>query len=105
MPNFMHGYKMPTFPSTWYHPIYGAAYIKDYGEFQKLDDDWREHPGVADMDRTETEARVVANHNDQIKREEIIKEAARLGIKPADAIVRNSVQSDVAAREGKPQPL
>lgn len=105
MPNFMHGYKMPTFPSTWYHPIYGAADIKDYAEWQKLDDDWREHPGVADMDRTETEARVVMNHNDQVKREQIVLEARRLNVSPEQAIVRNSVQSAEAVAEGNPQPL
>jgi hypothetical protein len=108
MPNFLHGVKMPTFPATWYHPIYGAREIRDYAEWSRLDDDWRETAGIADMDRTETEARVVANHNDQVKREQILQGARRAGIREDrvnDAIVRNSVQADEALKEGKAQPL
>jgi hypothetical protein len=108
MPNTYQGVKMPTFPSTWYHPVYGAREVKDYAEFSRLDDNWRETAGQADMDRTETEARIVANHNDQVKREHILESARRAGVRPEDVnntIVRNSVQSAEAVKQGKSQPL
>jgi hypothetical protein len=75
MPTTFRGNKLPTFPSTWYHPIYGARQVESYEDFQKLDNDWRETAGVADMDRTETEARVVMNHNEQVKRDMVLQAA------------------------------
>jgi hypothetical protein len=75
MPSTFRGNKLPTFPSTWYHPIYGARQVESYEDFQKLDNDWRETAGVADMDRTETEARVVMNHNEQVKRDMVLQAA------------------------------
>lgn len=99
MPNTYRGNPLPTFPATWYHPVYGAREIKDYAEFTRLDDDWRETAAKADMDRTETEARMVMNHNDQLKREAVLRAGGQ------DAIVRNSVQSAEAIKRGEPQPL
>lgn len=105
MPNFLHGTKMPTFPCTWYHPIYGAREIQNYDEWMRLDDDWRETAGIADMDRTEREARVVIHHNEALKREMILAAGRQAGVREQDAIVRNSVQATEAIKEGKAQPL
>jgi hypothetical protein len=104
MPNFLHGTKLPTFPSTWYHCVYGAAEIRTYEDFLRLGEGWRETAALADADRTETDARIVMNHNDQVKREQIIEEARRLNIPPNQAIVRNSAQAAEATKEGKAQP-
>jgi hypothetical protein len=75
MPNTFLGTPLPTFPSTWYHPIYGARQIDSYEDFQKLDQDWRATAAEADKDRTETEAQVVMNHNQQVKREMVLSAA------------------------------
>jgi hypothetical protein len=84
MPNTFLGTPLPTFPSTWYHPIYGARQIDTYEDFQKLDQDWRATAAEADKDRTETEAAVVMNHNQQVKREMVLS-AASAGEKLAGA--------------------
>jgi hypothetical protein len=127
MPNSFLGTPFPTFPSTWYHPIYGARQIDTYEDFQKLDQDWRATAAEADKDRTQTEAQVVMNHNEQVKREMVLSagEGGTPGQQPADgrsghsefafsrdsgneankAIVRNSVQAQESLDRGYPEPL
>ena len=97
MPNTYLGNPMPTFPSTWYHPIYGARQVETYEDFQKLDLDWRATAAEADKDRTQTEAQVVMNHNEQVKREMVLAAAdagAPMGGAPPEG-------KDGAAHKGK----
>jgi hypothetical protein len=73
------------FPTKKYHPIYGAREIANFEDFQKLDLDWRDTAAEADKDRTETEARVVMNHNEQCKREMILNaDGGQAGAQPKE---------------------
>jgi hypothetical protein len=113
---------LPTFPSTWYHPVFGAKTVESLDDYQKLGPDWRDHPGKADMDRTETEAGIVIAHNLAVKQAMALK-AAQAGDPPDGGahtefafsrdsgndddkvIVRNSVQAQQSLDEGKTEPL
>jgi hypothetical protein len=124
MPNTFQGQQLPKFPSVWYHPVYGAREIASYDDYLELDQDWRQTAAEADKDRTETEARVVMNHNEQVKRAMVLQAAEERGktqqgrpghtefafsrkpdVEGADAIARNSVQAQESLDKGNAEPL
>lgn len=54
---------VPTFPSTWFHPVLGSRTVADANAFALLDRSWSPTAGLADMRRTESEAEVVIQHD------------------------------------------
>lgn len=63
-PFVLNGWQLlPTFPSTWYHPVKGAQTVATLAAFQALGPGWFPSPGLADMSRTETEAELVITND------------------------------------------
>lgn len=73
MPNFiwpawppyvLNGWTMlPTFPSTWYHPVLGAQTVANATAFGQLKGAWFPTPQLADMARTQAEADLVIDND------------------------------------------
>ena len=84
------------FPSTVYHPIFGARPLTDANHATTLGPDWFNTAEEADLHRTETEAQVVVHNNRTIKTDALIE---------SQGVVRNSVAATESLNAGKPEPL
>jgi hypothetical protein len=87
------------YPKTLYHPVHGAIELTDPNMESQLQDrrSWFHLPELADAARTWTEAHITAAANTAAK----LASHAEAG----HAVVRNSVQADLAVRAGRPEPL